>query len=75
MDRDPQLNDREETQLADGLAAAATRAPTAGAGAGATAVLELERRHGARRDTLWARMGHAPLAQVLAHLARIARAV
>jgi hypothetical protein len=38
-------------------------------------VLELERRHGARRNTLWAQMGHAPLAQALEHLARIARAV
>jgi hypothetical protein len=71
VDRYPRLNEQEETRLADGLTAAAGKAPSAGA----KAVLELERRHGARRDTLWARMGHAPLAQALEHLARIGRAV
>jgi hypothetical protein len=34
-------------------------------------VLELDKEHGARRGTIWARRGEAPLACALAHLVRI----
>ena len=37
-------------------------------------VIALEERHRARRDTLWARLGEAPLAAALEHLARLAAA-
>ena len=35
-------------------------------------VIALEEKHRARRDTLWARLGEAPLAKALEHLARLA---
>src|SRR5262249_29159360 len=37
-------------------------------------VIALEEKHRARRDTLWARLGEAPLAGALEHLARLAAA-
>ena len=37
-------------------------------------VIALEEKHRARRDTLWARLGEAPLATALEHLARLAAA-
>lgn len=36
-------------------------------------VLELESHHAVRRDSVWARLGHAPMAIALEHLARLAR--
>jgi hypothetical protein len=43
--------------------------------AAAEKVIVLEERHRPRRDTLWARLGEAPLAAALEHLARLAAAI
>ena len=64
----PQNNEAKEDELRKGLAALGAKAP-----ADATAELrELEKIHGSRRDWIWAKLGHAPLAQALRHLHRLA---
>lgn len=40
----------------------------------ASKVLTLENQHGLRRDTVWAKMGKAPLAHALLHLSKLAAA-
>ncbi len=69
-DRYPQLNQEEEIGLGqDLLALAALDTEQA-----AKRLIELETHHGARRDSLWATMGKAPLAQALQPLASVAHA-
>lgn len=64
----PQANQEAEGSLRYALSAcAAQTAPQA-----RTAVLAAEKEHGARRTWLWSRMGQAPLASALQHLARLA---
>jgi hypothetical protein len=70
-ERYPRENEAEEKRLAAELIQAAQLAPQEAA----NAVLAAENRHGARRHTLWALQGRAPLATALADLAAIARAV
>lgn len=64
----PQANQEAEGSLRYALSAcAAQTAPQA-----RTAVLAAEKEHGARRTWVWSRMGQAPLASALQHLARLA---
>jgi len=66
----PQCNERAEGELRAALARLLERAPEA-----AAAQLEkLESSHSGRRGWVWAKLGHAPLAQALEHLALLARA-
>lgn len=65
----PGANDEGESKLQYRLNALAN---TAAAEARA-AILEAERHHGERRAWLWTRMGRAPLAQALGHLAFVAQ--
>jgi hypothetical protein len=67
--RDPRINEREEGELRRDLGAAATL-PQAAA---CQRVLELEGRHSARRDWVWARMDLSPWAMALKPLARLAK--
>ena len=69
-ERYPRENDADEKLLAEGLLKAAELDPVAAA----QAVLALEGKHAARREMLWAKQGHSPLATALAHLAAIAAA-
>lgn len=69
-ERYPRENDADEKRLADELLKAASLEPMAAA----QAVLTAEDKHAARRETLWAQQGRAPLATALADLARIAKA-
>lgn len=69
-ERYPRENDADEKRLADELLKAASLEPRTAA----DAVLAVEAKHSARRDTLWAQQGRAPLATALAHLASIAKA-
>jgi len=69
-DRYPRENDLDEKMLSDELLKAASLDPMAAA----NAVIAQESKHGARRATLWSRMGRAPLAQALKHLADVAAA-
>jgi hypothetical protein len=67
----PQCNEEEEHTLYETLGALERLAPEA-------AVVQIERLeawHGRRRDWVWAKLGHAPLARALEHLARLARVV
>lgn len=68
--RYPRENDADEKRLSDALLQVASLEPLAVA----EAVLKLDTQHSARRESLWALMGRAPLALALAHLAEIARA-
>jgi hypothetical protein len=69
-ERYPRENDADEKRLSDELLKAASLEPVAAA----QAVLTAEAKHAARRKTLWAQQGRAPLATALADLARIAKA-
>ena len=69
--RYPNANDEAEKELAAALATL-TRAPHAEA---LRAVIELETKHGARRKTIWARLGHARFATALAPLSSLAHGV
>ena len=64
----PSENDKAEAQLREALLALASL-PAADARA---KVLKLEAENGGRREWLWARMGRAPLAVALQHLAKVA---
>jgi hypothetical protein len=64
----PQANERGEASLRYALSACAAM----DAAQARTAIATAEKEHGARRDWLWSRMGQSPLAQALAHLARLA---
>ena len=67
-ERYPRENDADEKRLAEELLKAASLEPVAAV----RAVLVAEEKHAARRNTLWAQQGHAPLAMALADLAVIA---
>jgi hypothetical protein len=64
----PDLNERDEDAVRKALAAMKDRAH----GVACEAVAQLEKEHGHRRGWVWARMGLAPLSQVLEPLARLA---
>jgi hypothetical protein len=66
--RDPRINERDETELRQQLEGI-QQMPHATACA---RILELEARHGERRDWVWARLGWSPWAKALAPLARLA---
>ncbi|MDH4459320.1 MAG: BREX-1 system phosphatase PglZ type B [Nevskia sp.] len=70
-ERYPRENEADEATLADALKAVAAMDTTAAA----TKLQELEAQHAPRRGTVWSRLGRAPLAEVLAPLAVVARAV
>ncbi|NGM24331.1 BREX-1 system phosphatase PglZ type B [Roseomonas stagni] len=71
LDAYPIVNARAEADLRSGLRALGGEA----ADKARQKVLELERTHGWRRDTVWAKRGEARLAEALAALAEIAAAV
>lgn len=58
----------------DALRAELLALADAPAQAAAKKIADLEVKNGTRRSWLWARLGHAPLAQALEHLARVAGA-
>jgi len=64
----PQANEQREASLRYVLAACAGM----DAAQARSAILAAEKEHGGRRDWLWARMGRAPLASALQHLAQVA---
>ena len=64
----PQCNEEDEAALRDALASLGDQPPHTAR----QAILELEQAHSERRDWPWARLGQAPLAQALAHLATVA---
>lgn len=66
----PQDNEEAERRLREALLALGNMP----AGQARSAVLELEAKHGARRSWVWARLGQAPLADALQHLAALATA-
>lgn len=63
----PQVNEDSEGRLRYALAACGAMEP----GQARTAILDAEKEHAARRGWLWYRMGQAPLATALKHLARL----
>ncbi len=64
----PQANEQGEAALRYALSACSAMDATQAR----TAILAAEKEHGARRGWLWTRMGQAPLASALEHLARLA---
>ena len=70
-DRYPRENEADEQVLAQALVDLAKL----DSGAAAAKILELEAHHAPRRATVWAKLGRAPLAEVLVPLATVARAV
>jgi len=64
----PQANEQREAALRYALAACGAMPPDKGR----LALLEADKEHGIRRSWLWSRMGQAPLAQALQHLAAVA---
>ena len=64
----PQDNEADEDELRRALLDLEGQAPPAAR----ARVIELERRHAERRDWVWAKLGEAPLAHAVAHLAVIA---
>ena len=64
----PQENEADEDELRKALLELEGQAPPAAR----AKVIELERRHAERRDWVWAKLGEAPLAHAVAHLAVIA---
>ena len=65
----PSENEAAETALRSAL----KKIPEGGHGDGCERILGLEAEHAERRDWIWYRLGHAPLAGVLEHLAVLAR--
>ena len=66
----PQNNEKEEAGLRQALLGLEKSAPTKAR----ERVLELEIVHGPRREWVWAKLGHAPLANALANIARLVEA-
>jgi hypothetical protein len=64
----PQVNESNEAALRYALSACAAQ----DAEQARQTILAAEKEHAPRRGWLWSRMGHAPLAQALCHLARVA---
>lgn len=63
----PQNNEKEEAGLRTALLGLEKSTP----GKARERVAELEQLHGPRRDWVWAKLGQAPLANALGHLARL----
>jgi hypothetical protein len=63
----PQNNEKEEAGLRQALLGLEKATPAKAR----ERVLELEQRHGPRREWVWAKLGHAPLAHALGHIARL----
>ena len=70
-DRWPDLNEEDEGAVRRALA----EIPKLQHGAACEAVVRLEREHGGRRDSVWARLEQVPMAEVLKPLASLATAV
>ena len=66
----PQNNEKEE----DGLRQALVRLEKSTPAKARERVIELEKVHGPRREWVWARLGHAPLANALGNIARLVEA-
>jgi hypothetical protein len=66
----PQDNEQKEDQLRAQFLALEGAGPEAAR----KTIVELERTHGERRRWVWAKLGQAPLAQALGHLAALAHA-
>ncbi|MDE0509862.1 MAG: BREX-1 system phosphatase PglZ type B, partial [Gammaproteobacteria bacterium] len=64
----PQNNEKEETALRKSLMAVENSTPTKAR----DLILKLEQSHGQRRKWVWAKLGQAPLANALGHLAELA---
>lgn len=64
----PQINETSEAALRYTLAACAAQ----DVAQACKTLQQAEQEHGPRRAWLWSQMGHAPLAQALGHLARLA---
>ncbi|RMD62817.1 MAG: BREX-1 system phosphatase PglZ type B, partial [Planctomycetota bacterium] len=64
----PDENQEEETRLRDALAAL----DGVEAGFARSCIRDLEKEHAPRRNWVWAKLGEAPLAHALEHLARLA---
>ena len=64
----PQNNEKEEAALRQSLLALEKSTATKAR----ERILELEKSHGPRREWIWAKLGQAPLANALGHLARLA---
>lgn len=69
-ERWPDLNEEDE----EGVRQEISRLPALAHSEACAVVERLEKEHGVRRGWVWARMGDAPMAQVLKHLARLAAA-
>jgi len=69
-ERWPDLNDKDESSLRKAL----TELKALSHIQACEAVVDLENRHGPRREWVWARMGLSPMAQLLEPLARLAAA-
>ncbi len=69
-DRWPDLNEEDEETVRDRLMAI----PTLQHDEAYKTIIGLEKRHGERRQWVWARMGSAPMAEVLKPLANLAKA-
>jgi len=67
--RNPRINDDDEDELRKQLESAA-KLPQSSA---SKRVVELEQKHGARREWVWARMGSSPWAFALLPLARLSK--
>lgn len=68
--RYPRVNESDEAELSQSLRALALM----DSAAAATKLIALEAQHGIRRETVWAEMGKAPLAQALLPMVAVARA-
>ena len=64
----PQNNEKEEATLRQALLALEKLTPAKAR----ERILQLEKLHGPRRDWVWAKLGQAPLANALGHLAELA---
>ncbi len=64
----PQNNEKEETALRQSLLEVENSTPAKAR----DRILELEQLHGPRRQWVWAKLGQAPLANALGHLAEVA---
>ena len=64
----PQNNDQDESELRQSFSSLENKVQSAAR----ELVIDLEKMHGQRRDWVWAKLGQAPLAHALAHLAKLA---
>ena len=64
----PLNNEKGEAELRRALLALEGKAPSAAR----EEIIQLEKAHGPRREWVWAKLGSAPLASALAHLAEVA---